>query len=178
MAHRGRGFGPALRLPQEVPLSVTDMAAGGLETISRRLLAIRQRRLRAPARRPVVRPAEVRRRRARPLSWKPSCRRLVSFAVASPSTAPRRRGLGVGTSSSSSLRFGFATARPLRTLGRVQRMAQRSSASMLGHILPSLLGRADPLAPPVDGQSWGRVGSFLPASWSAQCALRATGGVV
>jgi len=44
------------------------------------------------------------------------------------------------------------TARSLRTLAEVQRMAKWSSASVVGPVLPARLGRLTPMAPAVDGR--------------------------
>src|SRR4029453_15908045 len=73
--------------------------------------------------------------------------------------------------------LGFRTARRLRTLGRVPRMAQRSSPSIAGHVPPLLLGCPAPAAPPV-GEGRGYVESRAPSSWSDRRALRAAGRVV
>jgi hypothetical protein len=107
-----------------------------------------------------------------------SRRRFVTFAVPSASNAPRTPRTPCVDVVFLFVALRCATARPLRTLGVVQRMPQRSSASLLGHVLPRVLGRPDPVAPPIDGQTRGCVGSRSPASWSDRCALRATGGVV
>jgi hypothetical protein len=44
------------------------------------------------------------------------------------------------------------TARSLRTLAEVQRMAKWPSASVVGPVLPARLGRLTPMAPAVDGR--------------------------
>jgi hypothetical protein len=64
---------------------------------------------------------------------------LVTFAVASASNAPRtpraRRTDVVFLFAA----LRFATARTLRKLGVVSRRAQRSSARVVGHVLPLLI---------------------------------------
>src|SRR5262245_15803427 len=47
----------------------------------------------------------------------------------------------------------FTTARPLRTIGSVQCIDQRSPVSVVSPVLAIPLGRPDPSAPPVGGRS-------------------------
>jgi len=100
-------------------------------------------------------------------------RRFVTCAVASASDGSRTPRTPRTDVVAFFAALQFATARPLRALGVVQRMALRSSARVPPHILFRLLGSVDPVARPVFGQD-----PRSPASWSDRCASRTTGGIV
>ena len=115
MAHRGRGFGPALRLPLEVPASLTSTA----------------------------------------VEWESAeypSPDVVTFVVTSASNAPRTPRAPRTDVVFLFASLSFATARRLPTAGRVERMAQSSSARVSGPVLQGLRGRPDPVAPPLDGR--------------------------
>ena len=79
-------------------------------------------------------------------------RRVVTFVVTSASNAPRTPRAPRTDVVFLFAALSFATARRLRTAGRVERMAQPSSARVSGPVLPGLRGRPDPVAPPLDGR--------------------------
>lgn len=79
-------------------------------------------------------------------------RRVVTFVVTSASNAPRTPRAPRTNDVFLFASLSFAMARCLPTAGRVERMAQSSSARVSGPVLQGLRGRPDPVAPPLDSR--------------------------